>query len=341
MKFCLILFTLLWMCSAAVADEVTLKNGEVLKGDVMAYNKFYVEIKGTDGRTQRKPIKQVQETTFSNKLHEEYFQKMYEAEPDVEKVFLVADWAGKKLPAKYQDTLKRCLELNPTFDKAGQALGYKKDPMGRWAPSAEFKKRDAPNWNDLTPEQRKKIQENQGKRGGLPVPDLKKPGEPTSQPAAGIKLVKDRKATSAWKKVLPELKRKRYEKAKTPLEEIAKTWPNTEEGQKAQELLAKWDELLEDRELEPLRRQIKIVEFTIDFFQPRTLPKTPELRLEFDTKGELDELTFRFWACKRKGAGYVVCRSAPKDQTYYDIEEKKGHKMVCALYIDVIPQFVN
>ncbi len=329
--FCLLSFSRL-----IFADEVVLDDDSKVTGEITMFSESMIEIVAKDGKATRKGRKKIKSFKFDNKLDEEFFQKLAVADMDVEKIFDTALWAFQnKLLSKYKNGLTRCIEINPAYDKAGELLGYKKNADGNWERLKELGPPKPPSTVDLKRLKSKNAESQPTEE------NLKEETGNDTDPERQLQLLK-KKASSAWKKIDTKFKMKQYEAIREALEQIAKEFTETEEGKKAQETLDHWQELLDDRELDPIRQTIKIEAFTVDQvqFNQAKVP-WPELRLEFSISKDIDELGFRFLACKKKGTQIVLCRSYPLLQTFIDVEKKKGHKLVCTLFTESIPQFGN
>lgn len=332
MKYILVFF--LWLSSFCVylsADEIVLNDGTKYTGEIQVFTKRFVVVETKDG-VIRKNRKLVASHKFDQAKSEEYFKLVEEAGADVEKMFEVALWANKNHKAKYSAALMACLEIDSSFDKAGELLGYKKNASGFWERPKDLNPPQNPKAEDF-----KKFQQKKGTDSQPTNDSSDEEGDEDRE-----KRLIEKKASSAWKKIEGKFRAKQYEKIKEDLEAIAQEYPDTKEGKEAKDALSRWAFLLEDRELDPIRNLIKISEFSVEqvMFSGQSVA-WPELRIEFSLAKDLDELSFSFWACKKSGKNIVLCRSHPKVQVFIDVEKKKGHKLVSTLFTKSIPEFGN
>lgn len=329
------LFSFCSFCGTFFADEIVMTDDTKITGEITMFNTSIFEIVNKEGKATRKDRKKLKSYKFDSKLDEEFFQKLEEADMDVEKIFETALWAFEnKRDSKYKVALLRCLDIDGKYERAGELLGYKKNADGIWERPKILNSPKPPLPADL--KKLKKKAESQPTKED-PEEELSNDADPERQ----LKLLQ-KKASTAWKKIDTKFKAKQYEAIREALETIAKDFPETEEGKKAQHTLDHWQELLEDRELDPIRQLIKIDSFTIDQVQFRTAKVPwPELRLEFSISKDIDELGFRFTACKKAGDKITLCRSYPQIQVFIDVEKKKGHKIVSTIFTVDIPKFGN
>src|SRR5262245_40858149 len=127
------------LCSAAVADEVVLKNGSKIEGAVSEEgNKIIIDVGSGTVTVDRADVKAINK---SNGLVEEYERRQREIRPgDVGGHWQRYQWSRQQegFKARADRQLRKILEMDPNHDGARRALGFV-NHKGAWLTQDEYK----------------------------------------------------------------------------------------------------------------------------------------------------------------------------------------------------------
>lgn len=128
----------LLLCSGvAFADEVHLKNGNVLRGVVKEQgNKVVVQLDMGSITLDRSQVKEIVRTTTPlQEFHDKLKELKY---GDVEGYFKLALWARERdLPVKAREMFDKVLAIDPDHEGARKHLGYRRH-RDRWMTEDEY-----------------------------------------------------------------------------------------------------------------------------------------------------------------------------------------------------------